>query len=65
MSVQPSRTDVYASIFTQHVGHTGLAIMMSAPPTFSKKFYKLKAQTKTLRRTPRRFDATTYIFDQR
>jgi len=35
MSVQPSRTDVYAFIFTKYVGHTNYCLMMTTPPTFS------------------------------
>lgn len=38
MSVQPSRTDVYASIFTKYVGHTNYCLMMTTPPTFSNLF---------------------------
>lgn len=38
MSVQPSRTDVYASIFTKYVGHTNYCLMMTTTPTFSNLF---------------------------
>ncbi|KAF0760592.1 Uncharacterized protein FWK35_00029895 [Aphis craccivora] len=34
MSVQPSRTDVYASILTKYVGHTNYCLMMTTQPTF-------------------------------